>query len=67
MSKRYIEFILFQNSLKEQKNKKTKKQKNKKTKNKAVDYVGLIKFDTTREYDMNPTRFLRVWIEYKFV
>ena len=29
--------------------------------------VGLAKFDTTREHDTNPTRFLRVWVEYNRV
>ena len=27
-------------------------------------YIGLIKFDTTREHDTNPIRFLRVCVEY---
>ena len=26
--------------------------------------IRLIKFDITSEYDTNPTRFLRVWVEY---
>ena len=29
--------------------------------------LGLAKFDTTREHDTNPTRFLRVWVEYNRV
>ena len=27
-------------------------------------HVGLVKFDTICEHDMNLTQFLRVWIEY---
>ena len=26
--------------------------------------IGSANFDTTREHDMNPTRLLRVWVEY---
>ena len=32
-----------------------------------VVHIGLIKFDTTCEHDTNPTRFLRVWVEYNRV
>ena len=29
--------------------------------------LGLTKFDTTRKQNTNPTRFLRVWVEYNRV
>ena len=33
----------------------------------ACIYIGPAKFDTTRAHDTNPTRFLRVLVEYNRV